>query len=320
MRQLIWLIALLLSLPAPTAHADESQGAVQFPLVFTSKDPLSNFGLSIGSAKQPPLLHSCYYYGDGGDLITVSHERLLRYRDMGFTLNSLCLGLMSETLFDPETGKRLPTFIVIDADAAASSGTIRGNDTTYEHPLELPRCFRRALPYSDCVFNFDRLTGQPLSEDKKLAFQALGKSLNEAFERAIKERLVCSWPFCTERRSDCCVVGSLAAGGAGPAICSNEGYLPYFIESELAPHGIDVPKPLLDGSHLSCFDVSINLPAGYGYAMDADGTAGPSVSPEVIKAALDSKHRVSQIDPATLAAELQAFDKSQGTGGPAQSR
>ena len=78
------------------------------------------------------MIHQCYYYGAGGQLIRVSHERLVRYRNKGFTLDSLCLGLMSSTLFDPETGKRLPTYIVAKAESMAT-GNVNSVDATYEH-------------------------------------------------------------------------------------------------------------------------------------------------------------------------------------------
>jgi hypothetical protein len=299
-------------------HAALPQNAVaadiSFPLVFATDDELAKFGLSI--SKNAAMLHQCYYYGDGGQLIRLSHERLLRHREMGFTLNSLCLGLMSESRFDPETGRRLPTYIVVDPKALAS-GKINDVDATYEHPLELPPCFRRALAYADCVFNYDRLTGGRLSAEKTQAFRELGLAVNNALQRAMEQRLVCNWPYCTERRGDRIAPGSLAAGGYGATLCNNEGYLKYFIESTLADRGIAVPKTVLGDAHLSCFDISINLPAGYGYTMDADGTAGPSLSPELLQAAVDPKRRPSQIDPKVLADLLNGQTPSASPAKPA---
>jgi hypothetical protein len=132
--------------------------------------------------------------------IRLSHERLLRYREAGFTLNSLCLGLMGSSLFNPETGRRLPTHIVVNPKSL-STGKIQDVDATYEHPLELPSCFRRALAYADCTFNYDRLTGERLSPEKTQEFRELGLAVNNALQRAIKQRLACNWPYCTERRS-----------------------------------------------------------------------------------------------------------------------
>jgi hypothetical protein len=286
---------------------------IKFPIVFTADDDLAKFGISI--TRNDQMLHQCYYYGDGGQFIRVSHDLLLHYRERGFTLNSLCLGLMSETLFDPETGKRLPTYIMVDPKSLAS-GKIRDIDVTYEHPLELPQCFNRALVYSDCTINFDRLTGDRLPKEKIEAFRTLGLALNNAFQRAIEQRLVCNWPYCSERRTGRFVPGSLAAGGYGATICSNEGYLKYFVESTLAEHGIDVPRTVLKDAHLSCFDVSINLPAGYGYTMDADGTAGPSLSAEVLQEASDTKRQFSKIDPKALADLMKTPQRPRSAASP----
>lgn len=277
---------------------DLAAAEIRFPIVFTSNDDLAKFGISI--VPNSAMLHQCYYYGEGGQLIRVSHELLLRYSERGFTLNSLCLGLMSSSLFDPETGKRLASYIVVDPKALAS-GKIDDIDATYEHPLELPQCFHRALVYSDCVFNYDRLTGKRLSELNTASFRQLGLALNNAFQQAIDQRIFCNWPYCTERRTDGLAPGSLAAGGySAPATCNNAGYLEEVIKTTFVEHGINVPKTVLDDTHLSCFDVSINLPAGYGYTMDADGTASPSLSKEFLREAIDPTRRFSQIDPKAL--------------------
>jgi hypothetical protein len=303
-RLIVFLVAIITAFSLQKAILDNSAASeILFPIVFTSNDDLAKFGISITANSD--MLHKCYYYGDGGELIRVSHERLLRYREMGFTLNSLCLGLMSSSLFDPETGKRLPTYIVVDPKSLAS-GKRHDVEATYEHPLELPPCFRRALVYSDCVFNYDRLNGKRLPTAKTDAFRELGVALDNAFQRAIEQRLVCNWPYCTERRTGELNPGSLAAGGYGATLCSNEGYLKHVVETTFAEHGINVPKTVLEDADLSCFDVSINLPAGYGYTMDADGTAGPSLSDKVLQEAIDPKRRFSQLDPKELSELIKA--------------
>jgi hypothetical protein len=276
---------------------------IEFPVVFTSYDQLAQYGLAMlkNSSKPPPSFHYCYDYGAGGDLIAISHERLIRYRTGGYTLNSLCLGLISESKFDPETGERLPTFIV------STKGI------TQEHPLELPSCYQRALPFSDCTFNFDRLTGKRLTVDEKSKVREIGRGIDDAMVAAIKERAVCSWPFCAERwpkMESYWSEGSLAPGSGKPTGCFNLGYLPYFFRAEVAPKGINVPtEAQLRSLHASCFDISINLPAGYGYTTDADGTAGPSVSPELVALAAQPDHQASQIDPKVLAALLNSYPK-----------
>jgi hypothetical protein len=211
------LKAMLLALLS-TAAADEtspSTSSISFPIVITSAQQLKQFDLSVicCGVNYPPLLHLCYDVGPGADVISVSHERLVRYREMGFTLQSLCLGLLSETRFDPETGKRLPTYLAIDFDKIKRINKgreqfVRDNpflnydvSMTAEHPLELPQCYRRALPYTDCAFNFDRLTGERLSDVAKDNFKRLGQALDAAMESAILQRLVCPWPYCPKRYS-----------------------------------------------------------------------------------------------------------------------
>jgi hypothetical protein len=262
------------------------------------------------------LDHQCYWYND---LLSVSHERLLRYRDMGFTLNSLCLGLISETKFDPETGERLPTYVAIAQKAWDERKKQYPKVTvesylSLEHPLELPKCFRRALPYSDCDFKFDRLTGKPLPETKRRQFKVLGEALNETMQQAIKHRLVCTWPFCLERWAidppdgDNDLLGTLEAEYG----CFQLGYLRQFIETKLRPKGIDAPvDEKLGEAGITCFDVSLNLPAGFGYTTDADGVRGPSISPELVKMATEPQRKVDQIDIEALAARIKSLEPSQ---------
>jgi hypothetical protein len=308
---------------------------IRFPIVVTSAE-LAQFGLSVlkgESSKSPPSFHLCYDYGAGGDLIAVSHERLVRYRDMGFTLNSLCLGLLSETKFDPETGNRLPTFIVAKIDSANTSDSGAADKqnsasaekkekvtvVTYEHPIELPICYRRALPFTDCNFDFDRLTGKRLSPAQRKNIHDIGLAIDNAMEKAISQRLVCTWPFCFERwpkTGDYWTEGSLAAGGFEPAGCWNPGYVPAFFERKLTPRGIPTPEESeLRALDISCYDISINLPAGYGYTTDADGTAGSFISPELVKLAVEPQRRVAQIDPKALAALLKSYSVSNAAGG-----
>jgi hypothetical protein len=320
------LKALLLAfLSATTAEEIPPNSAgIKFPIVVTSAQQLKEFGLSVTccGVNYPSLLHLCYDVGPGADVISVSHERLHRYREIGFTLQSLCFGLLSESLFDPETGKRLPTYIAIDFDKIKKINQgreqyVRNNpflnydvSMTAEHPLELPQCYRRALPYTDCVFNFDRLTGARLGDIERHNFKRLGEALDAAMVTAVRQRLACTWPYCPKRYTRhfdySKQVGGLVTHGEHG--CFDQppvyGYLSSFTENVLAPHGIDVPPSLLEIGRLSCFDVSIDLPGGYGYTTDADSTAGPSVSPELLKIAADGSRHVDQLDPVALKAAI----------------
>jgi hypothetical protein len=168
------IILLFMNGFCPSAQAQDTSrhaGEIEYPIVVTTAEKLATFGLSIigYEPRWPALTHLCYFpIGPGAiEFLSVSHERLIRYQEMGFTLNSLCLGLVSSTRFDPETGTRLPTYV------AAYTVSLRRKFSA-ERPLELPKCFSRALIYTDCEFNFDRRTGKPLSENQKQAFKKLG--------------------------------------------------------------------------------------------------------------------------------------------------
>jgi hypothetical protein len=48
------------------------------------------------------------------------------------------------------------------------------------------------------------------------------------------------------------------------------------------------------------YDYSSDFPKGHGYALFADGTAGPDVSPAVVAAAFNGQSPQSQLDPNKL--------------------
>ena len=105
---------------APAAAEPE----VKYPIVFSSMSDLEQLGVSLqwptlydtglqnAMLPKPRLPIGCYVYAGGGTraLISVSEEFLARYKAKGFSRESLCMGLASSIKFDPETGKRLPTY------------------------------------------------------------------------------------------------------------------------------------------------------------------------------------------------------------------
>jgi hypothetical protein len=99
---------------------------IQYPLVFTSVSDLEKLGLSQqwpiiydtgiqnNTLPKPGLPIGCYLYAGPATraLISISEEFLARYKAKGFSRESLCMGLASRALYDPETGRRLPTYIL----------------------------------------------------------------------------------------------------------------------------------------------------------------------------------------------------------------
>lgn len=124
----------------------------QYPIIFSRMADLEQLGLSLGWPPQtneqinanappsPPVFpNGCYWYAGNLThyLFSVSDELLALYTARGFSRESLCMGLVSTTLYDPETGARLPTFIfrndaalathhnAIDPDRLSASGIAR---------------------------------------------------------------------------------------------------------------------------------------------------------------------------------------------------
>ena len=77
------------------------------PTVFKTYEELLPLGIAFDERVKQGYPHKCYSYGDGSTPISISDALLARYKARGFTLESLCLGLISEARFDPESGKAL---------------------------------------------------------------------------------------------------------------------------------------------------------------------------------------------------------------------
>src|SRR5262249_33605502 len=89
--------------------------AFEYPVIFTDTTSLRELGLAVYYGMDvKPLKNKCFYYGDGGYLISMSDKFLARFTARGFTVQATCLGLISNTKFDPNTGRRLPTYMIVD--------------------------------------------------------------------------------------------------------------------------------------------------------------------------------------------------------------
>ena len=115
-RTIATLIVLAGVVPATAQTSRNSKP--QFPIFINGLKELRSSGLTLahggGRTRDfPHLKHRCYAYGDGGYMISINDAFLKNYTDRGFSLNSMCMGLMSGIRFDPETGDHLPTYIVV---------------------------------------------------------------------------------------------------------------------------------------------------------------------------------------------------------------
>jgi hypothetical protein len=258
-----WSVSALLG---PTVRGQE------FPVILDSPSKLRQVGIAVSFATEvPPLKNKCYYYGDGGNLISTSDEFYSRFKQRGFSVEAMCLGLVSKTHFDPESGRRLPTYILVDR--VGEPGTISD-----ELPLDLPDCFKNANPYTDCQFRFGRVTGKTLTVAETDAYKRLGAAIDEVMGVKIRD-ITGAEEFFDQGEDEELFKGFRRATGASLSS-----------ETDAA-----IPEDLQRYSSASIWIRSTNLPRGYGYALDADGPAGPDVNPAALKTAIEGSSK-SQID------------------------
>ena len=106
---------------AGDAHAQAKSapgGELRYPLSLSVGELSDRFGIGLAmgdEADRPPAFpHVCYGYGGVAVYhLSVSQVFLARYLGRGFTRESLCLALVSGVRFDPDTGRRLPTYVVV---------------------------------------------------------------------------------------------------------------------------------------------------------------------------------------------------------------
>ena len=200
-------------------------------------------------------------------------------------MESVCLGLVSQTRYDPETGRRLPTYIIADEQEVTRQlrehGELSEGSITEEMPLDLPGCFRNGTPYNDCVFRFGRKTGKVLTAAETATYAELGAALDK-WTRAI----IAAGNYAADKLWDC----------DGHRPCSDLGFRKpsaYYLNSyssERCPRKLpDCHEPMLTDNW--CFLVS-NSPTGNdclgipvysgGYARQSSrgGTVMPSTQTE----------------------------------------
>jgi hypothetical protein len=255
-------MAILLATAFGSAGLPVQVQAADYPVVFTSPLPLRKLGIAIafGQAAKP-FSNKCYAYGEAGWQISISDEFLARFLAKGFTVESTCLGLIGETHYDPETGRRLATYMIVDRKKVEQRSEDVGI-ATEELPLELPSCFRNANPYTDCVFRYGRKTGKKLTSEETETYRKLGAAIDAILVNSKSSR---SPEESTE------------FGGAGYRQFTGQG-IPY--------DGPQLDERLERYSSLSIWIRSSRLPRGFGYALDADGGAGPSLSAPAMDAAI----------------------------------
>jgi hypothetical protein len=298
-----------------------AQADLKYPIVFDQTKRLEELGIHASFNTGKNFKHTanqCYAYGEGGLSLSVSDALLARYKAKGFTLNSLCMGLVSEARFDPETGRRLPTYLLVDRVALKAS--LKGRDpktlsakqlaeccsepgtSTEELPLVIPLCFKNGTPYSDCDWQYGIKTGVKVRDSTRAQFRRLGQEIERIMAVVIRDKLVCAsgmGPACVaERWSDIPrAVGEDAFGGDALA---PETYAMQTIIDGQTRADLKMDPNLVKLSKAMFVDISKTLPKGFGYALHADGAAGPSVTATAIRAALGDGEPEAQVSGARL--------------------
>lgn len=260
------------------------------------------------SGKYP---NRCYYYGDGGNNVSVSDAVLASFEERGFSLASLCLGLISYgVLFDPETGKRLPSYMhanlanIAKLEECEKTAAGRaweseeciiliepGGDVASDIFLfDLPDCFKGGLPYSDCVMNYDMETGRKTSKAERQFLKWQGEQIEIMMNEAIAQRVTCKMGDCCTRELDrqWCLDGYSVA----------ETLLE--VKSSASPLAQQLDGLTLR-TGITVYDISPVFPRGFGYAIGPDGAAGPSANLQSAKLALAQKDRATR-------AEIEALE------------
>jgi len=267
----------------PAAEA----GKLAYPVIFTKAATLKKLGIllrdySDDTMKVTPFSRRCYYYGDGGYSISVSKSFFRRFQERGFSLRSLCMALASGIRFNPETGTHLPTYMVKQAGLSKEELMTYGAGTVSEElPFDVPDCFKRGLPYTDCKMTYGMMSGRRLSSNAVDAYRRLGVAL----ERFLKKER-------SNYRGDLIYDDLHALSFAQ----TKDGMR---LES-LAGLSRSYGRGLLFATH---GDYSKALPKGYGYALNLEGAAGPEASSEAVELASDERRQVNE----QSLAELQAL-------------
>jgi hypothetical protein len=177
-----------------------------YPLVVTSEQ-LKKLGIVVGiRSEEKPLENRCYSYGDGGYMMSLSDEVVAHFAKRGFSLPALCMGLAAEIKFNPETGERLPTYVLSGVATADLRKVVEESHSpddldklalTNDLPLDLPDCMKGARFYRDCKLAFDPFKGA------KLAPAAAEKQRNNGLEIEAKiAKLIASGGFSRDCNCD----------------------------------------------------------------------------------------------------------------------
>jgi len=307
---LAFSIAVLLS-PFPAVAGPR----IVYPAVFDSAERLKTFGIVLrgygpDGGKIQFFKNRCYFYGDGGNDISVSDEFLARYVAKGFSLNSLCLALQSPLRFNPETGHPVPSYMVADLEVIRKADAKTRKTNAFDIgvisqvlPLAVPKCFKRGLPYQDCKFLYDIQTGKRLTRQQLADIETGRATLTKQFDAIKKNNAYSKECGCSELKSD------LQPDFSTKEQCRVERVLGCEPESNLIKGTLRAEGyslfPVFGNSGIRLIDISPSLPLGYGYQLWTDGGAAPEGGDATL--ASNDKARVTDGQFAALVAEIGSY-------------
>lgn len=153
-----------------------------YPIFIDGSVNLKPFGLHSPDYDRPETRSSafgnkCSAAGDGAHTLSLSPQTVRKFKNRGFTIAQMCMALrIGDLRYDPETGKRLPTYIIGDrievARAAAHGQHFGAGVMSEEFPFTIPPCFRNSrISYApigetiktNCDFKFNPRTGKRFS-------------------------------------------------------------------------------------------------------------------------------------------------------------
>lgn len=131
----------------------------------------------------PATKNKCFYIGDGFMGMELTDSTFASYKAKSFSLDNICMVLRSgQVRFHPETGVRLPTYVIVDG---------QGRDASISDELlfQAPSCFARGkleksqfgatLKPLGCTVNYHPWSGRKLAPNE-VAFFTSQASLQAA--------------------------------------------------------------------------------------------------------------------------------------------
>jgi hypothetical protein len=202
---------------------------------------LQRIGIARGSIQAFP--NKCY-----GD-VSVSNEFLDRFRSRGFSLEALCLAIVSPWVqYSPETGQPLTV--------------------SEEFLLEVPGCFKNGVPFLDCKVSFDHSSGLKWTTKAQHEIRARAAAVDLAVRRVISGGRYATQCGCEDVRWDR-IQETLSPGAscridAAPA-CLERMTRQKYRTGSLVPEINGFGFEGVGGTDYGNFDISPRLPRGYAY-------------------------------------------------------